>query len=214
MSTIVVLGVTGYAGGNITSELLDRGHTVVGVARDTSKVTPRERLDVRGGSLYDPAFLTETVQGADVIVVAIHARNADEPDLESAVPALLDAAAAAGARLGVVGGAGSLLVAEGGPRVLDAGFPDEYRPEAEAHARVLDALKSSGTAVDWFYVSPAGAFGSYNPGERTGTYRLGGDVLVTDAAGKSDISGADYAIAFADEIEKPAHHRARFTVGY
>jgi putative NADH-flavin reductase len=28
------------------------------------------------------------------------------------------------------------------------------------------------------------------------------------------ISGPDLAIAFADEIEHPAHHRARFTVGY
>jgi len=28
------------------------------------------------------------------------------------------------------------------------------------------------------------------------------------------LSDADFAIAFADEIEKPAHHQARFTLGY
>ncbi|ROO85391.1 hypothetical protein EDD29_2934 [Actinocorallia herbida] len=214
MSTVVVFGVTGYAGGHIARELLDRGHSVVGVARNVGKVAPREGLTVRGGSLYDPAFVDEVVRGADAVVIAVHAHQGDEPDLVEAVPGLLDAAAKAGARLGVVGGAGSLLVAEGGPRVLDTGFPEEYRPEAEAHARVLEALKDADTKADWFYLSPAGSFGSFDPGERTGAFRLGTDVLITDAAGRSFISGADYAIAFADELDHPAHHRTRFTVAY
>jgi putative NADH-flavin reductase len=79
---------------------------------------------------------------------------------------------------------------------------------------VLEALKQADTTVDWFYLSPAGSFGSYNPGKKTGTYRLGDDLLITDADGHSNISGADFALAFADEIEKPAHHKARFTLGY
>jgi putative NADH-flavin reductase len=68
--------------------------------------------------------------------------------------------------------------------------------------------------VDWFYVSPPFGFGAHNPGTKTGTYRLGTDVLVTDADGNADISGADFATAFADEIEKPAHHQSRFTLAY
>ena len=40
------------------------------------------------------------------------------------------------------------------------------------------------------------------------------DALLTAADGKSSISFEDYAIALADEIEKPAHERQRFTVGY
>jgi putative NADH-flavin reductase len=32
--------------------------------------------------------------------------------------------------------------------------------------------------------------------------------------GKSRISFANYAVALADEIERPAHIRQRFTVGY
>ena len=211
MSRIVVFGVTGYAGGHITAELLDRGHAVVGVARDTTQVAGRAGLELRPGSFYDPAFRTGTVKGADAVVVALPAHPADGPDLETAVPELLEAVA--GARLGVVGGAGSLLAAEGGPLVLDT-LPEEYKPEAEAHARVLDALRRASTTVDWFYLSPAASFGSWNPGEKTGKFRLGAEVLVTDAKGNSEISGADYATAFVDEIEKPAHHRARFAVGY
>ena len=63
-------------------------------------------------------------------------------------------------------------------------------------------------------VSPAGGFGSYNPGEFRGEYRVGGDVLLTDAEGNSDISGADFGVAIVDEIEVPAHRRKRFTVAY
>ena len=211
MSRIVVFGVTGYAGGHITAELLLRGHTVVGVARDTTRAAARERLELRPGSAYDAAFRTKTVEGADTVVVALPARPADGPDLEIAVTGLLEEVE--GARLGVVGGAGSLLATEGGPRVLET-LPEEYKPEAEAHARVLDALMGANTRVDWFYLSPAASFGSWNPGERTGMFTLGTDVLVTDSNGNSGISGADYAIAFVDEIEKPVHHRARFTVGY
>jgi|HubBroStandDraft_4_1064222.scaffolds.fasta_scaffold164070_2 putative NADH-flavin reductase len=211
MSRIVVFGVTGYAGGQITAELLDRDHTVVGVARDTTRVAARERLELRPGSLYDAAFRAQTIDGADAVVVAVPAHPADGPDLETAVAGLLEAAA--GARLGVVGGAASLLATEGGPLVLDT-LPEEYKPESEAHSRVLDALRRASTSVDWFYLSPALGFGSWSPGEKTGRFRLGTDVLITDADGKSEISGADYAAAFVDEIEEPAHHRTRFTIGY
>ena len=51
------------------------------------------------------------------------------------------------------------------------------------------------------------------PGERTGKFRLGKNKLLTNAKG-SHISWEDYAIAAVDELEKPAHIRERFTVGY
>jgi hypothetical protein len=210
MSKTVIFGITGYAGGSIASELLDRGHQVVGVARNPADAAPREHLEVMSGSVYDPALLSKVAQEAEAIVLAIRVLQDDGAELATMIPALLEIAAGSGARIGVVGGAASLLVAEGGPRVIDAGSPEEYRAEAEAHGRVLKALQSADTAVDWFYVSPPFGFGAHNPGTKTGTYRLGTDVLVTDADGNADISGADFAIAFADEIEKPARHQSRY----
>jgi uncharacterized protein len=61
-------------------------------------------------------------------------RSSARPDLETAVPGLI--VAVAGARLGVVGGAGSLLATAGGPRVADK-LPEEYKPEVGARARAL-----------------------------------------------------------------------------
>jgi uncharacterized protein len=51
------------------------------------------------------------------------------------------------------------------------------------------------------------------PYSRTGKFRLGKDQLLTHEKG-SNISWEDYAIAAVDELEKPAHIRQRFTVGY
>jgi uncharacterized protein len=213
--TVTVYGATGYAGRAITAELLDRGHRVVAVARNTDGLTARPGLTVSPGSLHDPAVLGATSTGSDVLVVSLPAREIDGHTLIEALPALLKAAEAAGARLGVVGGAGSLRVSPDGPTVVQSpDFPAAFKDEALSHQAVLEALRESGTPVDWFYVSPAGGFGSYNPGERTGHYRVGGDVLLTDANGGSHLSGADLGVAFADEIEQPKHHRTRFTVAY
>jgi uncharacterized protein len=39
-------------------------------------------------------------------------------------------------------------------------------------------------------------------------------LLLKDAKGESRISVEDYATAMIDEVERPAHIRQRFTVGY
>jgi putative NADH-flavin reductase len=57
-----------------------------------------------------------------------------------------------------------------------------------------------------------GASVGASTGERTGKFRLGRDQLLTNDKG-SRISFEDYAIAMADEIEKPTQSRQRFTVG-
>jgi len=102
-------------------------------------------------------------------------------------------------------------LSKGGER--DGRACEAARPP-RSHAQNLDALRAAETDVDWFSLSPAAEFGAWVPGERTGTFRLGGNVLLSDAEGKSFVSGADYAIAFVDEIDKPAHPKARFSVAY
>jgi putative NADH-flavin reductase len=79
---------------------------------------------------------------------------------------------------------------------------------------VLEDLQSGTGGREWFYVHPAGGFGAWAPGERTGEYRDGGEVLVVDQSGESFISGPDLAVAVVDEIEDPKHTGRRFTVGY
>ena len=64
-----------------------------------------------------------------------------------------------GAGVGVVGGAGGSLVSEGGPRLVDTDFPEEFKAEALEMIGVLDDLRETGSAHDWFFIHPAGGFG-------------------------------------------------------
>ncbi|MDS0137630.1 MULTISPECIES: NAD(P)H-binding protein [unclassified Amycolatopsis] len=213
MAKLVIFGATGYAGGRIGAEALRRGHEVAGVARHAGSVP--EGVDEHQGSLHDEEFVASLAKDADVFVVATPARELDGKKLIEAVPALARIASENGVRLSFVGGAASLHVAEGGPRLFDTReFPAEYKDEAGNHAEVLGLLREQPEGVDWFYVSPAAEFGAWTPGERRGEYRIGGDVLVTDENGRSHIGGDDFAIAYVDEIERPKHRRARFTVAY
>jgi uncharacterized protein len=215
MATIAIFGGTGYAGSAIRDEALRRGHTVISVSRREAGLADRPGLISRPGNLHDPALVDHMAAEADVLVVAIRAAEQDGVRLADEVRLLAKAAAEHSSRLGFVGGAGSLHVTEGGPRLVDLPtFPEAHKGEALGQADVLAALRETPAGVDWFYLSPAASFGSSAPGEATGRYRSGGDVLLADADGNSNISGADYAKAFVDEIEKPEHRRQRFTVAY
>jgi putative NADH-flavin reductase len=213
MARIAVIGGTGYAGRHIVAEAVERGHTVVSVARSI----PGERIPGATyveGTLLDVPSLVAEIQGVDVVVVAVPARGDMEGLVRPAVSELL-AALPDTVRIGVIGGAGGSLSEPGGPRVVDLpSFTEEYKPEALEAIGILHDLEATPASRDFFYIHPAGGFGMWNPGERTGTYRDGGDVVVTDDAGESFISGADLAVAVVDEIEDPKHHRERFTVGY
>ena len=217
MARIVILGGTGYAGSHLAQEAAARGHDVLALSRTAPEQIPAG-VAHRAGDVRDEMFLAEALEGADVVVSALSPRG-DMADLE-AFRALIGTvgrlAREKGVRLGVIGGAGSLLVAEGGPKLVDTpDFPKEFAEEPRVLDAVLQDLRASeDEALDWFFVSPAGGFGSFAPGERTGTYRVGGDVLLTDESGESQLSGADLAIALVDEIESPAHRRTRFTVAY
>lgn len=214
MARIVIFGGTGYSGTNIAREALSRGHEVVSYSRNA----PTEALDgvdYRTGSMADPAVVDAAAQDADQLVVALKAEDVDGAPMVERVPALIEAARKHGARLSFVGGASTSLLGEGGPRLLDTpDFNEEWKPEAIAHSHVLEAMLQAPEDLDWFYVSPAALYGSFAPGETTGSYRTGGDLLVTKEDGSSEISGTDLAKAYVDEIESGAHPNQRFTVGH
>ena len=215
MSTIVIFGGTGYAGGNIAREAASRGHQVISYSR-TAPAEQAEGVEYRTGSLTDDAVLAQAASEADDLVVATHGADVGGSPLVDHVDRLVQASIEHDARLSFVGGAGTLPVAKGGPRLVDTpDFHDDWKPEALSHAKVLDALRSDAPeGLDWFYVSPAALFGSFAPGETTGTYRLGIDELVTKEDGSSEISGTDFAKAYVDEIEQGRHPKQRFTVGH
>ncbi|WP_106816797.1 NAD(P)-dependent oxidoreductase [Microbacterium timonense] len=213
MARIAVIGGSGYAGRHIVAEAVNRGHSVLAIARRIPSERHQGAVYIEGSLTDVPDLLTQ-LEGVDVVVSAVAPRGdmlgLVRPNIEALVSLLPE-----GVRIGVIGGAGGSLVEPDGERVVDQpSFTEEYKPEALEAIGILEDLQQAPESVDWFYVHPAGGFGQWNPGERTGSYRTGGDVIVTDAEGESFISGADFAVAILDEIENPRHARARFTVGY
>lgn len=201
---IAVIGATGRVGSRLVDEALRRGHWVTGVCRHPEKLPKTDTLRGEACDAHDVKALIRVLRGHDVAVSAVpFSAVAAAPLIEavrrSRVPRYL-----------VVGGAGSLEVAPGVQLVDTPEFPREYLEEARKGRDFLRALQAE-EELDWTFLSPAALF---EPGQRTGRYRLGLDGLVVGADGVSRISMEDYAIAMLDEIEQPAHRRGRFTVGW
>ncbi|WP_454736276.1 NAD(P)-dependent oxidoreductase [Cupriavidus necator] len=201
---IAIIGATGRVGTRLIDEALGRGHQVTAIARQASRLPAREGVTARDVDGTDGAALTAALAGHDVVISTARFAQLNAQQVTSAVRQ------AGVPRLLVVGGAGSLYVAPGVQLVDTPGFPDAYKAEALAGRDFLNALRGE-QQIDWTFLSPSALF---EPGERTGKFRIGEENLLSDAARKSWISMEDYAIAMLDEIEKPAHSRQRFTVGY
>lgn len=213
MARITVLGGTGYAGAALVAEARRRGHDVTAVSRSRPD-SPVDGVSYVEGSVLDPDVVGTAVQGADVVVSALSPRGDMAGQLEGVVEDLAARLSGTPTRLGYVGGASSLLVEEGGPRLWDvseAHIPDDVKPEIQTGLDTLAILEASPEGLDWFYVSPPQDFGSWLGTPSKGSYTLGGDVLLKDADGASTISADDLALAVLDEIETPAHRRSRFT---
>lgn len=200
---IAVLGASGRAGSEITREAAARGHQVLAIARNPQAIPAAEGVVAVAGDASDAQALAALVAGNDAVISALH--------FDVSAQTLLDALRATGvSRLLVTGGAASLEVAPGTRLIDTPEFPEEWKAFAMGGITFLDALRKVDD-IDWTFFSPAALIFE---GPRMGTYRTGTDRLVTDDAGESKISFADYAIAMVDELEAHRHSRARFTAAY
>ncbi|WP_432477552.1 NAD(P)-dependent oxidoreductase [Nocardioides sp. GXQ0305] len=212
MTTIVVVGGTGYTGGHIVREAASRGHQVIAVSRSLpSEEVPGVRYETGAAEDVVPRVVPE----ADVVVAAVSPRGDMSGRLVGLYRTLAALSRDAGARYVQVGGFSSLRPAEGAPRFVEGELPEQFRDEAlEGEATRAMLVEEAPEGLDWLFVSPAGSYGAWAAGERTGSYRLGGEVALFDPAGESSISGADFALAVLDEIDRPRHHREHVGVAY
>ena len=217
MANVVLIGATGFVGSAILNELLTRGHKVTAVVRNAAKLPKNDNLTAVEEDVANVDAIAAIAKGKDAVISAYNP-GWTNPEIGRLTtenyPKIVEAVKKSGvARLLIVGGAGTLFV-KPGLRVVDSGA---------IPAEILEAVRTLGNFylnyltkehnLDWVFFSPAGAFDE--KGERTGQFRLGKDDLIVDAAtGTSHISVQDYAIAMVDELEKPAHHMERFTIGY
>ena len=193
---IAVIGGTGRTGKAVIAEAKRRGHTVTNATRSGSEHEAADKnVQVDVAKTSD---LVDLINGNDATILAIGGLAEKAPEIYRNL-----IAAAPTGRFIVVGGAGSLLDAEG-KRLVDGDFPDDWKPEALAYAEVLEDLRAAGTAVRWSFISPAPL---YPEGRASGTYVVGKD----SPAGER-LAAEDMALALVDEAENDAHRTERFTV--
>jgi putative NADH-flavin reductase len=201
---IALVGASGNIGTKVLAELVARGHSVTAIARNPEKVHAGAKVTAKKGDASDVSGMVKLIEGHDMVISALPFAPGHSNDIVAAVKR------AGIKRYLMVGGAGSLEVAPGKMLKDTLQLPDAVKKIIEEGTASLDRLRGE-HGLDWTFFSPAAEIG---PGERTGKFRLGGDQLVTDKAGKSRISYDDYAIALVDEVEHPKHVKKRFTIAY
>ncbi len=213
---IALIGATGFVGAAVLEESIARGHAVTALARNPNALAPRPLLSARVLDAYDAAAVASAVAAHDAVVSAFNPGwNAPElyAQFMKGSNAIVRGVEQANVkRFVIVGGAGSLFVAPGVQLVDTPAFiehvPANILPGAQAARDALTELRRN-TTLDWTFVSPPAFLA---PGPRTGKYRVGGEQLLMAGEQPAGISVADLAVAIVDELEKPQHVRARFTV--
>ena len=213
---VAVIGATGFAGQHLVEELSSRGHEVLAIARDISKVQEKENVTAKKADINDVTALASALKGYDVAVSAFNA-GWTNPDLYNdfltGSKNIQQAVKESGvARLIVIGGAGSLFI--DGNQVVDGqDFPEAYKQGAMAARDYLNIIKEE-KDLNWAFFSPALEMHPGIDTGRTEKYRLGLDNPVFNNEGRSILSVQDLAVVIAEEVETNKHPKQRFTAGY
>lgn len=222
---IVIYGATGAIGSLIAQEALSRGDTVVGVARDPTKLKMSSpNYKAVAGDIADLDSFKRITQGADAVIISVLSKSEDHAPEKSV--------SARAAKVAVEAYSGAPV----SPHVIQIGGAPTMYETREAmlahmhlpagspmygiifgHLLALQTYRAS--HIKWTVLTPPLDIQGWKMGappqpHRTGKYRVSTTELVQDAQGHSAINVADLAVAAVDEAEHPRFIGQRFTVGY
>jgi len=151
---ILVTGTTGFIGSALAPELLNRGHELVALVRNPSRLDPalRERMSVVVGDAHDPQALASAMEGCEVFVWLLHSMepSADGSSFAEREAASIELAIAAAREAGVERG-----VYLGGI-APEGAASDHLSSRLRVEERLLEALPQS-TALRASIVIGAGS---------------------------------------------------------
>ncbi|MGG4607807.1 NAD(P)-dependent oxidoreductase [Providencia sp. Me31A] len=211
---ISIIGATGFVGRALVAEALLRHHQVTAISRHSNQLPQHAYLITASGDITDVTWLTSRLKGQDVVISAFNAgwQNPNlYQDTVAGNQAILQAVQKSMVkRFIVVGGAGSLKISPDIDLIDSPDFPAEIKPGAQAMREFKNQLQTI-DSIDWTYVSPAAML---EAGERTETFRLGGEQLLMNGAVPAKISVEDLAVAILDEVNNSQFIRQQFTAAY
>lgn len=213
---IAVVGATGFVGSNITNELVNRNHEVLGISNH-QKHSNNSSLTFVSLNITKTEELADYIKGCDIVVSAFSSGwnnpNMYEDFIQGSTSIQQAVKLANMKRYIVIGGAGSLYVADNLQAVDTDEFPEMFKSVALAARDYLNILKKD-DSLDWLYFSPALEMHPGITTGRTGQYRHGILHPISNENGRSMISVEDVAVVIADEIESPKYNQTIFTAAY
>lgn len=215
---IAVIGSTGFVGTNIINELVNRNFEVLGISNSNAKNSTSSNLTFINIDVNKTTELANIIKGYDVLISAFSAGwsnpNYHEDYIKSSISIQKAAIFAGVKRYIVIGGSGSLYVAEGVQAVDTDTFPKEFKTVAKAAKEYyLNHLKGE-EILEWLYFSPPFEMHPGITTGRTGKYRFGTLNPIFDHSGKCFISVEDLAVAIVDEVENNKFNKTIYTVAY
>ncbi|RRQ45814.1 NAD(P)-dependent oxidoreductase [Chryseobacterium sp. SC28] len=213
---VAVIGATGFVGQHIVNELANRGYEVNAIARDVSKIEPRDNVHPISADVNQVDELAKVLEGNDAVISAFNPGwnnpNIYEDFLKGSQNIEKAVEKSGVKRFITVGGAGSLYI--DGQQVVDGPHvPEEIKPASQSARDYLEIIKKN-DVLDWTFFSPAIEMNQETAGVRRGTYRIGLENPVFDENGRNVLSVEDVAVALVDELEQNRFIRKRFTAGY
>ncbi|MBI6193467.1 NAD(P)-dependent oxidoreductase [Providencia rettgeri] len=211
---ISIIGATGFVGRALVAEALLRHHQVTAISRHSNQLSQHAHLITAAGDITDILWLTSRLKGQDVVISAFNGGwqnpNLYQDTVAGNLAILHAVQKSMVKRFIVVGGAGSLKTTAGIDLIDSPDFPAEIKPGAQAMREFKNQLQSI-DSLDWTYVSPAAML---EEGERTETFRLGGNQLLMNGNTPAKISVEDFAVAILDEVNNSQFIRQQFTAAY
>ncbi len=206
---IAVIGAAGKAGKLIAREALGRGHEVTAIVKPGSEGRVPAGCAILAKSLFD--LTAADLKGFNAVVNAFgtpyDVPGKDQEHIDAAKLLISIGRELPEVRFLTIGGYGSLYTDETKTKQVVEGIPKDVGAVPWAAKVALDLFRASD--MNWTFFSPAGFFDPN--GARSGSYTLGGDVVIQNRMGQSYISYADFAVAMVDEIEQAKHIRERVT---
>lgn len=218
-ATVVLYGASGRVGGLIANEALERGHRVIGISRNPDGLAQNHaNFSALAGDVTNLDSMLDIVDGVDVVIISVGGvgpgNTPEEAVAYQAATTFVQAAGELGtASPRVIQVSGGSTLRTNGVWGLDN---PEFGPGTRLHGLVfghwfaLEAYRAS-IGVIWTVMTPPP--GAMAPGERTGVYRLGGEEVLFNAAGESNITTQDFAVAVIDEVENAQALGRRVSVG-
>jgi len=206
---ITVIGAAGRLGSLLVREGLSRSHEMTALVRDVYMV-PDPSVRVIECDVHE--LSADELANQDVVIDALGTwEKAKVHTHITSLAHLADILSGSQTRLLVAGTAGNLYINEKlTARVIDLpDFPKGAYPVVKAMCDAYDALKARDD-VNWTYISPAPDFKA--DAERSGVYRIAGELLPRNMRGKSEISYADFALCLIDTAEKGGYLREHISV--